>query len=108
MSFFDAIKAGFRNYANFKGRAVRSEYWWWILFTILVQSAASSFSSASLGNLVSVVFFLPSIAAGVRRMHDIDKSGWWILFPIVNIVYLAQRGTAGENRFGPPPPPRNL
>ena len=105
MSFFDAIKSGFRNYANFKGRAVRSEYWWWILFTILVQSAASSFSSA-LGNFASVVFFLPSIAAAVRRMHDIDKSGWWILFPIVNIVLLARRSSVGENRFGPPPPPR--
>jgi len=107
MSFFDAITAGFRNYANFKGRALRSEYWWWVLFTVLAQAAAATIASM-LGDLVAVVFFLPSIAVAVRRMHDIDKSGWWILFPIVNIFLLAQRSTEGENRFGPPPPPRSL
>ncbi|MGA1658111.1 MAG: DUF805 domain-containing protein, partial [Ilumatobacteraceae bacterium] len=49
---------------------------------------------------------LPSIAVAARRMHDSDRSGWWILFPIVNLVFLLQRSSAGENRFGPPPPPR--
>ncbi|MFM7964038.1 MAG: DUF805 domain-containing protein [Actinomycetota bacterium] len=105
MSFVDAIKAGFRNYANFKGRAMRSAYWWWALFTVLAQAAAGTVSE-SIGNLVSIALLLPSISAGVRRMHDIDRSGWWILFPIYNIVLLARRGDASENRFGPPPPPR--
>ncbi|NBR92888.1 MAG: DUF805 domain-containing protein [Actinobacteria bacterium] len=52
--------------------------------------------------------FLPSIAVGVRRLHDIDKRGWWLLLPIVNIVLLARSGGTGENRFGPPPPPKVL
>ena len=107
MSFVDAIKSGLRNYAAFKGRAGRSEYWWFFLFSLLVQSAASGFSSA-LGNLVSLALFLPSIAVGVRRLHDIDKRGWWLIFPIVNIVFLCQRSEASANRFGPPPPPKVL
>lgn len=105
MSFFGAVQSAFRNYANFKGRAVRSEYWWFALFSALAQGAASGFGD-SFGNLVSVVLLLPSIAVGVRRIHDTNRRGWWLLFPIVNIVMLAQRGTVGENRFGPPPPPR--
>jgi uncharacterized membrane protein YhaH (DUF805 family) len=105
VSFFNAVQSVLRNYANFKGRAVRSEYWWFVLFSVLVQSAASGFGDA-LGNLVSVALLLPSVAVGVRRLHDSDRRGWWLLFPIVNIVMLAQRGTTGENRFGPPPPPR--
>jgi len=105
MSFADAIKAGFRNYANFKGRAMRSEYWWWTLFSFLAQAAAGTVAE-SIGNLVSIALLLPSISAGVRRMHDVDRSGWWILFPIYNIVLLAKRSNTGENRFGPPAPPR--
>jgi len=105
MSFVDAIKAGFRNYANFKGRAMRSEYWWWALFSLLAQAAAGTVAE-SFGNLVSIALLLPSISAGVRRMHDVDRSGWWILFPIYNIVLLARRSNTGENRFGPPAPPR--
>jgi uncharacterized membrane protein YhaH (DUF805 family) len=107
MSFVDAIKSGFRNYAVFKGRAGRSEYWWFFLFSILAQSAASGFGLA-LGNLVSLALLLPSIAVGVRRLHDIDKRGWWLLVPIANLVLLARSGDAGENRFGPPPPPKVL
>jgi uncharacterized membrane protein YhaH (DUF805 family) len=44
----------------------------------------------------------------VRRLHDIDKRGWWLLVPIANLVLLARSGDAGENRFGPPPPPKVL
>jgi len=105
MQFFAAIQAGFRNFANFKGRASRPDYRWWVLFSALAQAAASGFGDA-LSNLVSVALLLPSIAVAVRRMHDSDRSGWWILFPIVNLVFLLQRSSAGENRFGPPPPPR--
>lgn len=107
MSFFESVKSAFRNYANFKGRALRSEYWWFVLFSVLVQAAASGFGDA-LGNLVSVALILPSVAVGVRRMHDTDRRGWWLLFPIVNIVMLLQQSSTGENRFGPPPPPRTV
>ncbi|MEY3615784.1 MAG: hypothetical protein RLZZ518_785 [Actinomycetota bacterium] len=107
MSFVDAIKSGFRNYANFKGRAGRSEYWWFFLFSLIVQSAASGFGSA-FGNLASIAFLLPSIAVGVRRMHDTGHRGWWMLFPIVNIVFAATKSDPAANRFGPPPPPKVL
>lgn len=63
-----------------------------------------------LGNIWSLVIFLPTLAAGVRRLHDTDRSGWWLLLmflpvigAIVLIVFLAQKGTAGTNRFGPDP-----
>ncbi|NBO81113.1 MAG: DUF805 domain-containing protein [Actinobacteria bacterium] len=107
MSFIDAIKSGFRNYANFKGRAGRSEYWWWVLFTVLVETAASGFGD-SLGGLVTIALLLPSLAVGVRRMHDTNHRGWWILFPIVNLIFLVSKSDTVENRFGPPPPPKVL
>ena len=73
--------------------------------SLLAQAAAGTVAE-SIGNLVSIALLLPSISASVRRMHDVDRSGWWILFPIYNIVLLARRSNTGENRFGPPPPPR--
>jgi len=77
MSFVDAIKSGFRNYAKFRGRAGRSEYWWFFLFTVLAQTVASSISP-DFGNLVGLAVFLPGLAVHVRRMHDTGRSGWWV------------------------------
>ncbi|MFM8956725.1 MAG: DUF805 domain-containing protein [Actinomycetota bacterium] len=79
MSFVDAIKAGFRNYANFKGRASRSEFWWFSLFTLIVQLATSG--SEVIGGLVSLALLLPGLAVHVRRLHDTDRRGWWVLWP---------------------------
>ncbi|GDX14373.1 MAG: DUF805 domain-containing protein [Ilumatobacteraceae bacterium] len=107
MQFFAAIQSGFRNYANFKGRADRASYWWWVLFSVLIQAAASGFGEA-FANLVSVAVLLPSLAFAIRRMHDTNRSGWWILLPIVNLVFTLQRSQPSENRFGPPPPPRTV
>ena len=106
MSFVAAVQSGFRNYVNFKGRATRSEYWWWALFTLVIQAA--SFIFAGLGDLLSLAVLVPSIAVAIRRMHDTNHRGWWQLFPIVNLVFALRAGDAGENRFGPPPPPRSL
>lgn len=106
MSFVVAIQSGFRNYVNFKGRATRSEYWWWALFTLVIEAA--SFIFAGLGDLISLAVLAPSIAVAIRRMHDTDHRGWWMLFPIVNLVFALRASDAGENRFGPPPPPRSL
>ena len=105
MNFVDSIKSGFRNYATFSGRASRSEYWWLTLFTLLVTAAASGFGDA-LSSLVSVALFLPSIAVGVRRMHDTDHRGWWVIVPIVNLVFSLKASDPNLNRFGPPPPPK--
>ena len=105
MNFQTAIRSGFQNYTNFKGRASRAEYWWWALFTVILSILLSSISD-SFGNLGSLVTLLPSIAVAIRRMHDVDRVGWFVLVPIYNLILVLRRGDAGENRFGPPPPPK--
>ena len=105
MNFQTAIRSGFQNYANFKGRASRAEYWWWALFTVILSILLSSINGL-LGDLGSLVTLLPSIAVAIRRMHDVDRVGWFILVPLYNLYLVLRRGDAGENRFGPPPPPR--
>ena len=77
MSFVAAIQSGFRNYAKFRGRATRNEYWWFFLFTVLAQSVASSISE-NFGNLVGLAVFLPGLTVHVRRMHDTGRSGRWV------------------------------
>ena len=59
--------------------------------------------SSSLGQLYSLAVILPTIAVGIRRMHDTNRSGWWIVVPIVNIVFAATEGDRNENQFGPDP-----
>jgi len=71
---------------------------------VIAQLAAGSISEG-LGNLVSVALILPSIAVGVRRLHDIGKRGWWLIIPIVNLILLLRAGDTGLNAFGPPAPP---
>lgn len=105
MNFQTAIRSGFQNYANFKGRASRAEYWWWVLFTVIAGGVASAIHS-SLGNAASLVTLLPTIAVAVRRMHDVDHVGWFVFAPIYNLILGLRQGDAGENRFGPPPPPK--
>lgn len=109
MTFGQAISKCLRNYAEFGGRARRSEFWWFFLFTLILESVASSFSQ-DLGNAVSLVFVLPTLAAASRRLHDTDHSAWsllLILVPIVGwivlIVWLATPGFPQDNRFGSPP-----
>jgi uncharacterized membrane protein YhaH (DUF805 family) len=102
MNFINSVKSGF-SYANFKGRASRREFWWWTLFTVIVSVALSGFSG--LDSLASAALFLPSIAVGCRRMHDVGRRGWWQLIPIVSFVFACQKSVAELNQFGPPPPP---
>ena len=117
MNFQDAIRSGIRNYVTFSGRASRSEFWYWALFALLVSIASSIidhtiFPFASTGpieGLTSLVLFLPGLAVSMRRLHDIDRTGWWwlIAFTVIGIVLLivwaCTRGTAGANRYGPAP-----
>ena len=115
-----------RKYADFNGRARRMEYWPFSLVTMFIRvflqllalaasssdpEAASGFSGLSA--LFTLGLLLPSLGVGVRRLHDTDRSGWWILIgviPIVGwiaiIVMLAQDGTPNRNRFGPDPKQR--
>jgi uncharacterized membrane protein YhaH (DUF805 family) len=85
MNFWQAVASGFSNYVKFSGRAVRSEYWYWVLFVSMVSVATVLFDVAIVkqhhGPLESVwhlVTFLPGLAVAIRRLHDIDRSGWWI------------------------------
>lgn len=85
MSFVDAIKSGFRNYVTFRGRASRSEYWWWTLFTFLVQAVTAGVDDTV--NLIATLgLFLPGIAVNVRRLHDTDRRGWWLVWPLIAVA----------------------
>jgi uncharacterized membrane protein YhaH (DUF805 family) len=114
MGFGEAIASGFSNYVGFTGRAQRSAYWFWALFEVLVLVAALVIDAvigvSILYPLGALALFLPSLAVGVRRLHDLDKSGWWLLIgliPLVGgiilLVWFCSRGTVGGNRFGSDP-----
>jgi uncharacterized membrane protein YhaH (DUF805 family) len=96
-------------YATFSGRARRREYWIFVLGNFLagmilgVIAVATESSVDTLTNIYSAATLLPSIAVGVRRMHDTGRSGWCILIPFYNLILLLSEGTQGENRFGPDP-----
>ncbi len=118
MNFAQAISSAFRNYVTFAGRASRSEYWFWVLFTIIggivtaiLDHAAFSENdfSTPINTIFNVLCLLPSLAVGARRLHDIGKSGWWLLIAlsiigiIVLIVWACQKSDAGPNAYGPEP-----
>src|SRR5512147_2937684 len=85
MTFQESIRTCFQKYVVFDGRATRSEYWWFVLFTFLA-SLALGFVSDLLSSLFSLAVLLPSLAVGARRLHDIDKSAWWLLLWLVPII----------------------
>lgn len=98
-----------KKYAVFSGRGGRAEYWWFVLANIIISIAINSLSE-DLGNLYGVLTLLPGLGVGVRRLHDVGKSGWFLLMaliPIVGwiilIVKLAKQGHSGENKYGPIP-----
>ena len=120
MNLPDAVKSGFQKYVTFTGRASRSAYWYWALFSLVVRLGARIVDmgmGAGIGTLVTplqglaaVLLIVPSIAVAVRRLHDLNKSGWWFwiaLIPIVGIIILivwfCTKGTTGDNQFGPDP-----
>ncbi len=115
MTFSEAVKSGFDNYVNFEGRASRPAYWWWFLFTVLVTVAADIIDAAVfdvmiLSAIVGLGLLLPGLAVSIRRLHDTDRTGWWILIAlipligfIVLLVFYLEEGDETENRFGPPP-----
>lgn len=105
MDFGTAIKACFSKYADFSGRATRPEYWWWFLFVVLGSIAATVISD-KVNTLFALATLLPSLAVGCRRLHDINRSGWWqllCLIPIIGWIVLlvwAAEGGRDPNRFG--------
>jgi uncharacterized membrane protein YhaH (DUF805 family) len=107
MTFVESIRTCFVKYADFKGCASRSEFWWWVLFTF-VASMALSIVSEKLHAAFLLVTFIPYLAVTARRLHDTDRSGWLQLIgliPLIGwiflIVWCAQEGNS-PNRFSQP------
>ena len=109
VSFGEAIALGFRNYANFKGRAQRAEFWWWVLFTFLgnfaltlvdAAMASAGVPLAILSSLFSLGTLVPNLSVAARRLHDIGRSGWWQLIPygvaFLSVILVLALGSAGE------------
>jgi uncharacterized membrane protein YhaH (DUF805 family) len=120
MGMQDAVRTVFGKYADFSGRARRQEYWWFNLFAALVSLVLAVIGSVLfhrpmgeygvIATLWSLATLLPSLAVAVRRMHDVGRSGWWLLIAFVPLVgalvilyWFVQRGTVGPNEFGPDP-----
>ena len=124
MGFMDAVKNALQNnYVNFSGRASRSEYWWFYLFSVLVSTGTQILMGvfAALGDagimiglgfgvLVMLGIFLPSFGVSVRRMHEIGKSGWFLLIGLIPcvgfillIVWMVSDGEPNDNAYGPVP-----
>jgi uncharacterized membrane protein YhaH (DUF805 family) len=107
MDFAESIKSCFSNYATFSGRASRSEFWWFQLFQLILVAALALTGP---GIFLALATLLPAWAVGVRRLHDIDKSGWnilWYVLPGIGLILLliwnTRRGTEGENGYGQDP-----
>lgn len=102
--FVGAIESCFVNYANLKGCASRTEFWWWFVFTLVLTAALRGLSH-NLAAVFSFATFLPSISVTARRLHDIDRSGWWQLLyflPVVGwivLIFFCAEPTQ-PNRYG--------
>jgi len=118
MNIQTAVKTCFSKYATFSGRASRSEYWFFYLFTIIASIVTwiidtmllgySAEDTGAISLIFQIIIILPSIAVGARRLHDIGKSGWWQLLIltligiILLIVWFATIGSSKKNKFGNP------
>jgi uncharacterized membrane protein YhaH (DUF805 family) len=113
MSFMQAVKSVLTNYVGFSGRARRSEFWWYVLFNVLVSIVAAIIGGMIkfpfLQTLVSLALLLPSLAVGARRLHDTNRTGWWQLIGltgigfIVLIIFWVMDSLPGQNQYGPNP-----
>lgn len=109
------------NYATFSGRAPRAEFWWWWLAFLILMLCTGLLDRLLFGSgpdsgqpisaLVSLGLFVPYLAVGARRLHDLGKSAWWLLLPLIPIIgalvllyFYIQPGDDGENSFGAPNP----
>jgi uncharacterized membrane protein YhaH (DUF805 family) len=108
MNFQEAVKTCFSKYVDFGGRASRSEYWWFVLAYVIVAIVAGLIHEVVYG-LAILAFLLPLLAVGARRLHDIGKSGWWLLLgliPLVGLVllyFMVQPSQPESNEYGAPP-----
>ena len=107
-------KVVLENYANFNGRARRSEYWYFtlanVIATVVLAVVDSVIGIQILGSIYSLAVLVPGLAVAVRRLHDVNKSGWFyllILLPVIGwiwlIVLFCTEGDKGTNEYGPDP-----
>ena len=115
MTFSQSITACMGKYGTFAGRASKSEFWWFVLFGVLMQWGATLVDASYYDNwhddpgftsaLVTIVFLVPTLAAGCRRLHDTGRSGWWQLLILTGIgivllaFWYAGKPKAAGNRF---------
>tara|TARA_R110000868_G_scaffold73459_4_gene213018 strand:- start:1322 stop:1660 length:339 start_codon:yes stop_codon:yes gene_type:complete len=107
MNFQTSITTCLTKYVTFSGRASRSEYWWFVLFNLIVGFVAAMLST-TLQAVVGLALFLPSLAVAIRRLHDSGRCGWWyliIFIPLIGLFvllyWLIIEGTKGANEYGP-------
>ncbi|MEZ0308806.1 MAG: DUF805 domain-containing protein [Ramlibacter sp.] len=103
-----AVKTCFNKYADFNGRAARPEFWWFVLFWVIVLAITGLVSKYFYGIAV-LAMLIPGLAVGSRRLHDTGKSGWFQLIglipfigTLVMIYLMAQPGEPGANQYGEP------
>lgn len=107
MTFSESILSVFSKYATAKGRASRSEYWWWSLFVFILSFFAALIDEAigvtSLcSSILSLALFLPNLCVAIRRCHDSGHSGWWVICPIVGLIMMLLPSDPHENEYGMP------
>lgn len=93
----------FRKYGEFNGRATRAEYWYFYLFNLIIAvvlGAVEGPNTSALSDIYRLIILIPSIAVAVRRMHDVNKSGWFMIIPFYNLILAASKGTEGDNKYG--------
>ena len=119
MGFFEAVRTClFQKYLDFRGRASRAEYWWFQVFVWLIVAAGSYSGNTVLSYTVFGIIALPLASVTVRRLHDTDRPGWWVLLVPLGYVpwvwgvaglvwfwFMVQKGDPWENRYGPNPAP---
>ncbi len=115
MTFAEAVRSGFDHYVKFDGRASRPAFWWWFLFGILVGIGATLIdliigSFGVVSGLASLALLLPNLSVAIRRLHDTDHTGWWVLIGLIPIIgfivlliFYLRQSDPGENQYGPPP-----
>ena len=113
MNFLDSIQICYKKIFNYKGRASKSEYWWFQLYFILISVLIFSLKDQTFSQVLFGLWIfnhLPLLAVGIRRFHDMNKSGWmvlWSLVPFIGgfiiLIMLLGDGTKGKNKFGPKP-----
>lgn len=114
MSFMDAVRSALTQYASFRGRARRSEYWWFVLFNVIVTVVAAVVDATAglqqtsgygpVALLATLALLLPSLAVTARRLHDTGRSGWWILLSLIPfgglvVLFFVLQDSQGPNAW---------